>query len=57
MDSAALLVDKILPHQPIRQWVLSVPFPLRFLDGVYIDNKHGSGCRAYYRTGQPCRVA
>jgi len=30
-DSAALLVDEVLPHQPIRQWVLSVPFPLRFL--------------------------
>jgi len=31
VDSAALLVDEILPHQPMRQWVLSVPFPLRFL--------------------------
>ena len=30
-DSAALLVDEILPHQPMRQWVLSVPFPRRFL--------------------------
>jgi len=30
-DSAALLVDDILPHQPMRQWVLSVPFPLRYL--------------------------
>jgi len=46
-DSAALLVDEILPQQPMRQWVLgncsrhgstshihvvvSVPFPLRFL--------------------------
>ncbi len=30
-DSAALLVDDILPHQPMRQWVLSVPFPLRFM--------------------------
>jgi hypothetical protein len=30
-DSAALLVDNVLPHQPMRQWVLSVPFPLRFL--------------------------
>jgi len=30
-DSATLLVDEILPHQPMRQWVLSVPFPLRFL--------------------------
>jgi hypothetical protein len=30
-DSAALLVDEILPYQPMRQWVLSFPFPLRFL--------------------------
>jgi len=30
-DSAALLVDDILPLQPMRQWVLSFPFPLRFL--------------------------
>jgi len=30
-DSAALLVDDILPYQPMRQWVLSLPFPLRFL--------------------------
>ncbi|MCF6263497.1 MAG: IS91 family transposase [Xanthomonadales bacterium] len=30
-DSAALLVEEILPYQPMRQWVLSVPFPLRFL--------------------------
>ena len=30
-DSAALLVDEILPYQLMRQWVLSVPFPLRFL--------------------------
>lgn len=31
IESAALLVDHIIPHQPMRQWVLSVPFPLRFL--------------------------
>ena len=30
-DSAALLVDEVLPQQPMRQWVLSVPFQLRFL--------------------------
>lgn len=30
-ESAALLVDEVLPQQPIRQWVLSVPFQLRFL--------------------------
>ena len=26
-----VLVDEVLPHEPMRQWVLSVPFPLRFL--------------------------
>lgn len=30
-ESAALLVDEVLPEQPIRQWVLSFPFQLRFL--------------------------
>ncbi len=30
-ESAALLVDEVLPEQPMRQWVLSFPFPLRFL--------------------------
>jgi len=30
-DSAVLLVDEILPRQPMRQWVLSVPFPMRLL--------------------------
>ncbi len=49
-DSAALLVDDILPHQPMRQWVLSLPFPLNLnnhfhmllLDGVYLDSPDGS---------------
>ena len=30
-ESAALLVDEVLPEQPLRQWVLSFPYPLRFL--------------------------
>ncbi len=30
-ESAALLVDEVFPEQPVRQWVLSFPFPLRFL--------------------------
>ena len=30
-ESAALLVDEVLPQVPIRQWVLSVPFALRYL--------------------------
>jgi len=30
-DGAAWLVDQVLPERPIRQWVLSLPFSLRFL--------------------------
>ena len=30
VESAALLVDEVLPREPLRQWVLSVPFALRF---------------------------
>lgn len=30
-ESAALLVDEVIPEQPIHQWVLSFPFQLRFL--------------------------
>jgi hypothetical protein len=30
-DGAALLADEVLPAKPIRQWVLSLPLPLRFL--------------------------
>jgi len=30
-ESAALLVDAVFPCQPVRQWVLSFPYPLRFL--------------------------
>ena len=31
VETATLLVDDVLPHKPIRQWVLSFPYPLRFL--------------------------
>ena len=30
-DTAAHLVDRVFPHAPVRQWVLSLPFRLRFL--------------------------
>jgi hypothetical protein len=30
-ESAALLADEVLPEKPLRQWVLSLPFALRFL--------------------------
>lgn len=29
-DSAAFLVDHVLPHVPVRQWVLSLPIALRY---------------------------
>ena len=29
-ESAALWVDEVFPDQPVRQWVLSIPIPLRF---------------------------
>jgi hypothetical protein len=31
IESAAPLVAHVLPEQPIRQWVLTFPYPLRFL--------------------------
>ena len=30
-ETAALLVDDVSPQQPVRQWVLSLPFALRYL--------------------------
>ena len=37
VDSTALLMDEILPTQPHRQWVLSVPYPLRWLFAQFPD--------------------
>jgi len=35
-QTAAHLVDHVIPHVPMRQWALSLPIPLRLvLDGVY----------------------
>ena len=31
VETAALLVDHVLPHRPVRQWVLSFPYSLRFV--------------------------
>ena len=30
-DTAAHLVDRVLPEVPVRQWVLSLPYPVRFM--------------------------
>ena len=29
-DTAAHLVDRVLPEVPIRQWVFTLPYPLRY---------------------------
>ena len=29
-DTAAHLVDRVLPQVPVRQWVLSLPFAARY---------------------------
>ena len=29
-DTAAHLVDRVIPHVPVRQWVLSLPYSLRY---------------------------
>ena len=42
-ESAALLVDEVLPEQPMRQWVLSFPFQLRFLFGVVCGKGRNRG--------------
>jgi ribosomal protein S27E len=31
VETSAHLVDRVFPHVPVRQWVLSFPYPLRFL--------------------------
>ena len=49
VEHAALLVDEILPQAPYRQWVLSVPFQLRFLFASYPELM-GKALGIVYRT-------
>jgi site-specific recombinase XerD len=42
VESAALRVDEVLPEAPLRQWVWSVPFALRFLFRTFAE-KFGNG--------------
>lgn len=51
VDSAASLVDEVLPKVPLRQRVLSVPFQLRFLfcRPPPSDGKGLGGCLLLYR--------
>jgi hypothetical protein len=49
VDSAALLVDEVLPNEALRQRVLSVPFHLRFLFAGY-PHLMGKALGIVYRT-------
>lgn len=35
LESAALILDDVLRGYPIRQWLLSLPMPLRLLLAIY----------------------
>ncbi|MFQ5764582.1 MAG: transposase, partial [Rhodospirillales bacterium] len=48
-DTAAHLVDRVLPDVPVRQWVLTLPFPLRFRMG-YDARLTSDVLRAFLRT-------
>ena len=38
-ESAAVLVYEVIPRVPVRQWVLSLPIPLRIL---FAAPRHGN---------------
>ena len=37
-QTAAHLVDHVIPYVPLRQWVLSMPIPLRLLRKASFDS-------------------
>jgi hypothetical protein len=43
LDSAAVLVDEIFPTQPVRQWVLSFPYPMRLAQVFFVCRRPGHG--------------
>jgi hypothetical protein len=48
-ESGALLVDEVFPEQPVRQRVLSVTYPLRFL----LARRAGSSMQVMIRSAPP----
>lgn len=53
-ESTALLVDDVLQGYPIRQWVLSLPIPLRLLlarNSSELSNTQRAGTLTPYRDG------
>jgi hypothetical protein len=54
-DTAAHLVDRVLSDVPMRQWVLSVPYPLRLglaYDATLLRDVLGICTRALMRSSQ-----
>ncbi len=52
-DTAAHLVDRVIPPVPVRQWVLSLPFALRYrvaFDGALLGKVLGIFARAVFRS-------
>lgn len=52
-DTAAHLVDWVIPEVPVRQWVLSLPFALRYrvaFDGALLGKVLGIFARAVFRS-------
>jgi hypothetical protein len=48
-ETAALLSDEVFPDVPLRQWVISFPFPLRYLFAAH-PQAMGKILRIVYRT-------
>lgn len=52
VESAALLIDEVLPREPLRQWELRMPFALRYLF-VSQPSERGKILGMVYRTIAP----
>ena len=56
-DTAARLVDEVLPRVPVRQWVLSFPYEIRYrlaYDGEWVSKVLAVFLRVvgrWYRSG------
>jgi hypothetical protein len=50
-ETAALLADEVLPDVPLRQWVISFPFPVCG-EWFFSGSMSEKGCRSVYRTNK-----
>ena len=45
-ETAAWLIDRVIPKVPVRQWVLSFPIPLRSLFAVHPERGSHRYCKS-----------